>query len=213
MKHKTLKVSCLIAALYFGNNAFAQTQNDTVPKEQKIEEVVMIGYGTAKKRDLTGSISKVSGSAVADKPNTNPISSLQGKVAGLSVINTGELNKEPDIRIRGTASRYGIKPLYVIDGIFNDNMDYINSNDIESIEVLKDPSSLAIFGVRGANGVIIVSTKQGKTGRLSVNYNSTFGTKFITNKPEMTNAAEFRALYDRNLANQGIAPYAFYLST
>lgn len=211
MKQTNLKYSCLIAVLYFGMNVNGQvTPQDSLPKEQKIEEVVMIGYGTAKKRDLTGSIAKVSGSAVADKPNTNPISSLQGKVAGLSVINTGELNKEPDIRIRGTASRYGVKPLYVIDGIFNDNIDYINSNDIESIEVLKDPSSLAIFGVRGANGVIIVSTKQGKSGRLSVNYNSTFGTKFITNKPEMTNAAEFKMLYDRNLESQGFAPYAFY---
>ncbi|WP_299176768.1 SusC/RagA family TonB-linked outer membrane protein, partial [uncultured Chryseobacterium sp.] len=174
------------------------------------EEVVMIGYGTAKKRDLTGSIAKVNGSEVANKPNTNPVSSLQGKVAGLSIVNTGELNKEPDIRIRGTASRYGIKPLYVVDGIFNDNIDFINPNDIESIEVLKDPSSLAIFGVRGANGVIIVTTKQGKQGRMTVNYSSNFGVKFLTDKPEMTNAAEFKMLFDRNLQNQGLPAYAFY---
>lgn len=211
MKQSDLKYSCLIAVLYFGMNVNAQTTpQDTVAKEQKIEEVVMIGYGTAKKRDLTGSIAKVSGGEVANKPNTNPISSLQGKVAGLSIVNTGELNKEPDIRIRGTASRYGIKPLYVIDGIFNDNIDFINPNDIESIEVLKDPSSLAIFGVRGANGVIIVTTKQGKQGRMTVNYSSNFGAKFLTDKPEMTNAAEFKMLFDRNLQNQGLPAYAFY---
>lgn len=211
MKQSDLKYSCLIAVLYFGMNVNAQTTpQDTVAKEQKIEEVVMIGYGTAKKRDLTGSIAKVNGSEVANKPNTNPVSSLQGKVAGLSIVNTGELNKEPDIRIRGTASRYGIKPLYVVDGIFNDNIDFINPNDIESIEVLKDPSSLAIFGVRGANGVIIVTTKQGKQGRMTVNYSSNFGVKFLTDKPEMTNAAEFKMLFDRNLQNQGLPAYAFY---
>ena len=130
-----------------------------------MEQVVVIGYGTANKRDLTGSIVKISGKEVADKPNTNPVASLQGKVAGLSVVNNGTPGAEPDIRIRGTVSIGQVHPLYVVDGIFNDNIDYLNPNDIESIEILKDPSSLAIFGVKGATGVIAITTKKQKQAR------------------------------------------------
>ena len=104
---------------------------------KKIDEVVVIGYGQASKRDLTGSIVKIAGKEVQDKPNTNPIASLQGKVAGLSVVNNGTPGAAPDIRIRGTVSIGQVRPLYVVDGIFNDNIDYLNPNDIESIEILK----------------------------------------------------------------------------
>jgi TonB-linked SusC/RagA family outer membrane protein len=161
---------------------------------KKIDEVVVIGYGTASRRDLTGSIVKISGKEVADKPNTNPLASLQGKVSGLSVVNTGELGKEPDLRIRGTVSRSQTKPLYVVDGVFNDNIDYLNPGDIESIEILKDPSSLAIFGVRGANGVIAVTTKKGRSG-LTVNVTSTVGIKKMVDKIALTDAAGFKTLY------------------
>eukprot|EP01137_Pigoraptor_chileana_P035355 Opistho-2@29229 len=117
---------------------------------RKMDEVVVIGYGAASKRDLTGSIVKVSGKDIADKPNINPISSLQGRVAGLYIVNSGTPGAQPDIRLRGTSSFGQVRPLYVVDGIFNDNIDFLNPNDIESIEILKDPSSLAIFGIRGA---------------------------------------------------------------
>lgn len=176
----------------------------------ELDQVVVMGYGTSKKRDLTGSIVKIEGKEVADKPNANPVASLQGKVAGLSVVNTGRPGQEPDIRIRGTVSRYQTKPLYVVDGIFNDDISFINPNDIESIEVLKDASSLAIFGVRGANGVIIVSTKQGKSGRLSINLNSSVGVKNIVNKPKLADADLFKALYDEQRANDGFTPYSSY---
>lgn len=209
MKNTNLKFPCIIAALYFGISVDAQATQDTV-REQKIEEVVMIGYGTARKRDLTGSITKVEGSSVSDKPNANPVASLQGKVAGLNVVNSGQPGQTPDIRIRGTVSRYHTAPLYVIDGVFSDNMDFVNSNDIESIEVLKDVSSLAIFGVRGANGVIIVTTKKAKSGKPTVTLSSSVGTKFMTGKPSMTNAEDFKLLYDMNRANQGLAPYPYY---
>ncbi len=169
-----------------------------------LNEVVVIGYGTASKRDITGSIAKVQGKEVADKPNTNPVSSLQGKVAGLSVVNSGVPGQEPDIRIRGTNSIGGIKPLYVVDGIFNDNIDYINPNDIESIEILKDPSSLAIFGVRGANGVIAITTKKAKSGQLTVNFNTSFGMKKLVDKISMVNADEFKMLFDEEQTNIGV---------
>ncbi|MEO7766007.1 MAG: SusC/RagA family TonB-linked outer membrane protein, partial [Ferruginibacter sp.] len=160
-----------------------------------LNEVVVIGYGTANKRDLTGSIVKIGGKEIADKPNTNPIASLQGKVAGLSVVNSGTPGQAPDIRIRGTVSIGQVHPLYVVDGIFNDNIDYINPNDIESIEVLKDPSSLAIFGVKGATGVIAITTKRARAGQVIVNFNSSYGFKKLTDKIKLVNADQFKTLF------------------
>lgn len=176
----------------------------------ELDDVVVIGYGRAKKRDLTGSIVSVKSEDIADRPNNNVLSSLQGKVAGLSVVNSGQPGAEPDIRIRGTVSLFNTKPLYVIDGIFNDNMSFINPNDVESIEILKDPSSLAVFGAKGANGVIIVTTKKAKLGKTTVNYNSNIGFKNITNKPSLTNGEQFRMLYDQQRINQGVSPYPYY---
>lgn len=169
------------------------------------EDVVVIGYGIANRRDLTGSIAKVSGKEVADKPNTNPVASLQGKVAGLSVVNNGTPGYAPDIRIRGTVSLGQVHPLYIVDGIFEDNIDFVNPNDIESIEVLKDPSSLAIFGVRGATGAILITTKKAKTGQLVVNFNTSYGVKSLVNKIKMANAAQFNTLFAEENANNGIA--------
>jgi TonB-linked SusC/RagA family outer membrane protein len=166
-----------------------------------INEVVVIGYGTASKRDLTGSITKISGKEVADKPNTNPVASLQAKVAGLSVVNNGTPGQAPDIRIRGTISIGSVSPLYVVDGILNDNIDYINPNDIESIEILKDPSSLAIFGVRGAAGVIAITTKKAKSGQTTINFNATYGSKKLVDKIQLANTEQFKTLFAEERAN------------
>ena len=143
-----------------------QTVINVVMKDdsQMLGETVVIGYGSAKKRDLTGSITNIKGEEIANKPATNPLSSLQGKIAGVQIINNGRAGDDPEIRIRGTNSINGYKPLYIVDGLFNDNINFLNPEDIESMEVLKDPSSLAIFGVRGANGVIIITTKKAKEG-------------------------------------------------
>lgn len=173
----------------------------------KLEEVVVIGYGVANKRDLTGSIVKLDGSVVSDKPNTDPVSSLQGKVAGLSIVNNGTPGKAADVRIRGTVSIGNVHPLYVVDGILQDNIDYINPNDIASMEVLKDPSSLAIFGVRGATGVIMVNTKKAKEGKTTVNFNSTVGIKELVNPIKMVDANGFKTLYTEENQNNGTTPY------
>jgi len=181
-----------------------------VASTQKMDEVVVIGYGTANKRDLTGSIVKISGKEVADKPNTNPVASLQAKVAGLSVVNNGTPGAAPDIRIRGTVSIGNVHPLYVVDGIFNDNIDYINPNDIESIEVLKDPSSLAIFGVKGATGVIAITTKKARVGQTIINFSTTYGIKKLVDKIKLASGEDFKTLFAEERANNGITtPYDY----
>jgi TonB-linked SusC/RagA family outer membrane protein len=169
-----------------------------------MDEVVVIGYGQATKRDLTGSIVKIDGKEIADKPNANPISSLQGKVAGVYIVNDGTPGSQPDIRIRGTTSIGQVHPLYLVDGIFQDNIDYINPSDIESMEVLKDPSSLAIFGVKGATGAIVITTKKAKAGQTIINLNSTQGWKSLVDAPKFANASTFKTLYAEELANTGI---------
>lgn len=170
---------------------------------QQLSEVVVIGYGVARKRDLTGSAVSLKAEDLADRPNVNPLNTLQGKAAGVQVTNNGTPGSTPDIRIRGTVSTGVTRPLFLIDGIFNDNMDYVNPNDIESIEILKDASTLAIFGVRGANGVIAITTKKGKEGKMSVNFNTTFGFKNLEKKIAMANAREFKELYEEERRNVG----------
>lgn len=167
-----------------------------------LEQVVVIGYGAANRRDLTGTIATVKGREVADRPSTNPVASIQGKVAGVYIVNNGRPGAQPDIRIRGTNSINSVGPLYVVDGILNDNISYINPGDIESMEILKDPSSLAIFGVRGANGVVIITTKKAKAGQVMVNFSSSVGVKQVVDKIKLTDAAGFKLLYDEQLVNQ-----------
>lgn len=174
-----------------------------------LAETVVIGYGSAKKRDLTGSITNIKGDEIANMPSTNPLSSLQGKVAGVQIVNNGRAGDDPEIRIRGTNSINGYKPLYIVDGLFNDNINFLNPEDIESMEILKDPSSLAIFGVRGANGVIIITTKKAKEGQTRVNINTSFGWKQVVDKIKLTNASQFKELYNEQLANQDNDPFDF----
>lgn len=178
-------------------------------ESQTLDAAVVIGYGTAKKRDLTGSIVNVSGDEVANRPSSNPMASLQGKVAGVQIVNTGRAGQDPEIRIRGTNSINGYAPLYVVDGLFTDNINYLNASDIESFEILKDPSSLAIFGVRGANGVIIVTTKRAKQGQTLVNVNQSFGFKSINKTIDVVDGPQFRELYNEQLKNMGANPFDY----
>jgi len=169
-----------------------------------LEEIVVVGYGTSRKRDLTGSIVSISGEILKSSPDNNPIKSLQGKVPGLMVTNSGAAGASPTVRIRGVATTNAdTKPLYVVDGMFIDNIDFINPNDITSVEVLKDPSSLAIFGVQGANGVIILTTKRADKGKLSVSYDGYVGAQILQSgdRVKLTNADQFTMLYNEQLKN------------
>ena len=176
---------------------------------QDLQQVVVVGYGTQKRRDVTGAISSVKGDDIARMPATNPVSSLQGKVAGLTVINSGTPGASPVVRIRGINSTNSANPLYVVDGILSDNIDFLNPGDIESIDLLRDPSSIAIYGLRGANGVIAVTTKRAARGKTSINFQSMFGIQHVTNKIDVTDATGFKKLYSAQLANLGAAPFDF----
>ncbi|RZM28639.1 MAG: TonB-dependent receptor [Pedobacter sp.] len=176
---------------------------------QDLEQVVVVGYGTQKRRDLTGAISSVKGDEVARMPATNPVASLQGKVAGLTVVNSGSPGASPTVRIRGINSTNSASPLYVVDGILSDNIDFLNPGDIESIDLLRDPSSIAIYGLRGANGVIAVTTKRAARGKTSINFQSMFGIQHVTNKIDVTDADGFKKLYSAQLSNLNAAPFDF----
>ncbi|RYD87857.1 MAG: SusC/RagA family TonB-linked outer membrane protein, partial [Sphingobacteriales bacterium] len=173
------------------------------------EQIVVIGYGTQRKRDLTGSVASVSGADIAKQPNNNPISSLQGKIAGVTIVNSGAAGSAPTVRIRGLNSTNNGDPLYVVDGIFQSSIDYLQPGDIESIEVLKDPSSIAIFGLQGGNGVIVVTTKRARRGQTRVNFQSQVGFQKVTKKIDLVDAAGFKQLYSQQLANIGAAPFDF----
>lgn len=174
-----------------------------------LEEVVVIGYGTQRKRDVTGAITSLKGEEIADRPNANPLNSIQGRAAGVVITNSGVAGSSPTIRIRGVGSISNTNPLYVVDGIFTDNIDFVNPNDIASMEILKDPSSLAMFGVQGANGVVIITTKRAQKGQTNVNFSSYVGVQKITKTIDVANAEQFKTLYNEQLAHLGSAPFDF----
>lgn len=199
MRKIDVKLPLLIAALYFGGNLHAQSTQDTISKENKIEEVVVIGYGTQKKENVTGSIGIVTAKDLADKPNANPLNSVQGKLAGVNVVTSGTPGGSPRVDIRGVGSLSG-NTVFIVDGMLTENISFLNPQDIESMSVLKDPSSLAIFGAKAANGAVIIKTKSGK-GKPVFNVNSYLGVKTVTNVPKMVNSDQYIELYNEKLRN------------
>ncbi len=160
-----------------------------------LDEIVVVGYGTQKKRDLTGAISTVDEERLRDIPAFNLTSALQGSVPGLS-INTpfGTPGSGSDILIRGVKSILGSNnPLIVIDGIPGGSLDDIHPGDIDKIQVLKDASATSIYGSRASRGVIIVTTKRGKSGKITVNYNGYYGFSYVANKVDVLSAEEYVA--------------------
>lgn len=161
-----------------------------------LDEVVVIGYGTLDKKELTSAISHVSSKEFLATAGADPTMMIQGKVAGVSIENTGaaDPNNNASIQIRGISSRNaGLGPLIVIDGIPGGNMDNINSNDIESIDILKDGAASAIYGTRGSNGVVLINTKKGaKDGAFHTSYEVVTGANIMVKDLEMLSAQEFR---------------------
>ncbi|MEM9329196.1 MAG: TonB-dependent receptor, partial [Bacteroidota bacterium] len=164
---------------------------------ETLEELVVVGYGTQKKRDVTAAIGGVSAAEIAELPVSNATQALQGRVAGLDIAPTGgRPGQEPRIIVRGRRSiEASNDPLFVVDGIpLTGSIFDFNQQNIESIEVLKDAAATAIYGSRGANGVILITTKKGQTGAPQISYNGYYGPTSILNEVDMMNGAEFADL-------------------
>jgi len=174
----------------------SQTVINVVLQSSKraLDEVVVIGYGTIRKSDLTGAVSSVKAKELTKITSINPEQGLQGKVTGVQVTSTsGAPGAGPVVRVRGVGTFNNSSPIYVVDGVILDNISFLNSADIASMEVLKDASATAIYGSRGANGVIIITTKSGTIGeeKASFNFSTEFGIQNLAKKIDLLNGKEF----------------------
>lgn len=159
---------------------------------EQLEEVVVVGYGIQKKSDLTGALSSVKAADVAALPVPNAAQALQGRAAGVQVTaNSGAPGAGMAVTIRGLGSVNGASPLYVVDGMLLDDISFLNPNDIDNIDILKDASATAIYGSRGANGVVIVTTKKGKSGAPVITLDSYVGVQQAWKKPDLLNSEEW----------------------
>ncbi|MDM8176109.1 MULTISPECIES: SusC/RagA family TonB-linked outer membrane protein [Olivibacter] len=172
---------------------------ELVEQEQSLDEVVVVGYGTQTKRAVTGAVASISHEKFQDRSFSNVAQSLAGQLAGVNISQSqGAPGQSPNIRIRGTSSiTAGTNPLYVVDGmpIENFNLNNINPQDIESVEVLKDASSAAIYGSRGANGVVLVTTKLGKAGTTHVGFNYEYGIQKVSRRIDLMDAQQYIQYY------------------
>jgi len=163
-------------------------------KSEMLDEIVVIGYGTVRKSDLTGSVSSVKEGDIKKTTSNNAIQALQGKVAGVHITTTsGAPGAGASVRIRGVGTFNNSSPIYVVDGVILDDISYLNPGDILSMEVLKDASATAIYGSRGANGVILVQTKKGKIGdeRTSISFSSEYGIQRLAKKIDLLDGRQF----------------------
>jgi TonB-dependent starch-binding outer membrane protein SusC len=176
------------------------------PDVEALAEVVVIGYQTVRRQDLTGAVSVVNPAAAARVSTNSVAESLQGLTPGVTVRSSGQPGQMSRIEIRGAASFTNTDPLYVIDGMIADANTTINNNDIESIQILKDASAAAIYGSRAANGVVIITTKQGKEGPLKVSFSAKYGVQQIPKKWDLMNATDFAAMQRTQYENSGAVP-------
>ena len=174
-----------------------------VPDVTQLGEVVVVGYGTQKKTSVTGAISSVSSEEIAIQPVTNIAQALQGRVAGVTVINNGAPGAAPIVRVRGVGTVNNANPLYVIDGFPTGDLNSINPKDIESLEVLKDASAAAIYGSRAANGVILITTKKGSNKKLSVNLEGYYGVEQPWQELDLLNNEQYVEYASELLLNSG----------
>jgi TonB-dependent starch-binding outer membrane protein SusC len=172
-----------------GRASIAVTLEGAAGKE--LQQVVVVGYGTQRKVDVTGAVSHVNGDQLVKQPVVTVTQALQGKVAGVQITSSGQPGSAPQVVIRGTGSILGgANPLYIVDGIWTDDITNLNTSDIMSVDVLKDASACSIYGVRGANGVVLITTKQG-SGKMKVTYSGNFGIQEAAFVVPMANSAEY----------------------
>ena len=190
-------------------NVEAQATLDITLEEESelLQEIVVTGYTTQRKADLTGAISVVSMDEIAKQNENNPIKALQGRVPGMNITADGNPSGNATVRIRGIGTLNNNDPLYIIDGVpTKSGMHELNGNDIESIQVLKDAASASIYGSRAANGVIIITTKKGKEGQIKINFDASIAASMYTNKMEVLNAEEYGRAMWQAYVNEGQDP-------
>ena len=213
------KVGSVLVFSLIGMKTYNYTVNDsksvniTLEDESSIlNEVVVVGYGTQKKSVVTGAISSVKAADLESQPITTVHQALQGRTSGVTIAaNSGQPGSMATIRVRGFTTFGNNDPLYVVDGVVVDagGMNFLNQSDIESIEVLKDAASQAIYGARAAAGVILITTKKGKSGKIQVNYTGFYGTSAKARKLDLLNATEYATLMNESAAAAGNAiPFA-----
>lgn len=163
--------------------------------ETQMDEVVVVGYGTQRKGDLTAPISTVNTAEMLKRTTASPMDAIQGSVPGVQVTSSGAPGSAPNVRIRGVGSFNNENPLYVVDGMFVNDINFLNPNDIADMSILKDASGAAIYGVRAANGVVLITTKKGKLNmKTRVTYNGYVGVQVPTNVLKMANGAQYTSL-------------------
>lgn len=173
---------------------------------ETLDEVVVIGYGTAKKSDLTGATTQIKPEALTSSVVGNALESLQGKAAGVAVFNDNKPGASPSIRVRGSGSiTASNEPLYVVDGfpLMDGNISDLNPSDIESMEILKDASSTAIYGSRGANGIVMITTKKGKSGTKNLSVNTSVGVQMPGRLANLISGEDFISFMNAGYKNQG----------
>lgn len=176
---------------------------------QSLEEVVVVGYGVQKKKLVTGATLQVKGESIQKLNTTNPLGALQSQSPGVNIVsNSGQPGKGFDINIRGAGTNGSTTPLYIIDGVEGD-INSLSPADIESLDVLKDAASAAIYGSRAANGVVLITTKQGKQGKLQVSYDGYVGFQNVYKMPDLLDAKQYMAVMDQLNFNTGNQPYTW----
>ena len=169
-----------------------------------LEETVVVGYGVQKKKLVTGSTVQVKGEDLAKLNSTNALGAMQSSAPGVSIMaSSGQPGSGYNVNIRGMGTIGSYQPLYVIDGVACGSINSLNASDIESIDVLKDAASCAIYGARGANGVILITTKQGKSGKFTVTYDGFYGVQNVQKMPEFLNARQYMDIQDQVNFNMG----------
>lgn len=177
-----------------------------------LDEVVVVGYGVQKKKLVTGATVQVKGDEIAKMNTVSPVGALSSQTPGVSIVsNSGKPGAGYKVSIRGLGTMGDASPICVIDGLVGniDNLNALNPNDIESIDVLKDAASTAIYGARAANGVILVTTKKGKEGKAIITFDTYVGWQNIARKPQVLNAKEYAAIMNEAQINDGLAPFNF----
>ncbi len=172
-----------------------------------LDEVVAVGYGVQKKKLITGATTQVKGEDLTKMATTNIVEALKGQTPGLQISSgSAQPGETPKIIVRGTGTVNNSKPLFIVDGVQTDDISFLNSNDIESFDVLKDAASAAIYGVNGANGVILITTKTGKSGKMQLSYDGYMGVQNLYKKMPFLNAKEYAVIMNEQNLNSGQDP-------